>query len=437
VIDLGGPPGRRVKGPLVPFVAAGVAALGLLMIGSAWRLRTTYRDEEIRNAESVAEATVEGRVDAALTDPILRGNAAAVARLDAAVRSQVLDQLVVGVELRSANGRVVYSSGPGQIGARFPLSPENEKLLSEGGRAGEDDALRDPDDAPERALHQHLLETYAVARTPSGVPLLLESYVAFSSMQGIAHSVFLTSLPVAIGALVLLELIQIPLAMSLVRRVRRAERRQDALVRSALTATDAERRRIAGDLHDGVVQELAGLSYTLTKAADTTARLGDRDLSEDLGRAGHTTRRTIQSLRNLAVDLYPPNLRAAGLATALDDLAAAGSRAGAEVHVRVDPDLHLADRTEVLVYRTAQEAIRNALRHACATTLDVTVDQVDGLAVLEVVDDGQGFTPGAADAVNEHLGLRMLHDLADDLDGHLEVASALGGGTRIRLEVPA
>jgi two-component system, NarL family, sensor kinase len=422
----------------VPFIAAGVAVLGVLMIGSALRLQTTYRDEEVRNAESVAEATVEGPVQAALSDPILRGNARAVARLDAAVRSQVLGQLVAGLELRSADGRVVYSSDPSQIGARFPLSAKDERLLSEGGAAGDDGALRDPDDAPERALHQHLLETYLVARTPSGVPLLLESYIDFSSMQGIARSVFLTSLPVAIGALVLLELIQIPLAVSLVRRVRRAERRQDALVRSALTASDAERRRIAGDLHDGVVQELAGLSYALTKAADATARLGDPDLSEDLGRAGRTTRRTIQSLRNLAVDIYPPNLRADGLATALDDLVTAGARAGTEVHIRVDPELRLADRTEVLVYRTAQEAIRNALRYARATKLDVTVDQLDGFAVLEVVDDGRGFTPGVPHAASEeHLGLRMLHDLADDLDGHLEVASELGSGTRIRLEVPA
>jgi len=355
------------------------------------------------------------------------------------VHGEVLDTVVVALKVWTASQRIVYSTDRGQIGTSDALDAKDMGPLGDG-RITTDvsNRLGEADDAPERALHRHLLEVYVPIKTPSGTPLLLEAYVQFTGIDHDARSILLDSLPTLVGALVLLELIQLPLALSLARRVRRAEHRQDQLLERALAASDAERRRIAGDLHDGVVQDLAALNFTLTEAADRVDPSRDPALSVALHQGSATTRRSIQALRSLLVNIYPPNLRDAGLTSALEDLVSAAGRNGTEVDVRVDPELALADRTETLIYRTAQEAVRNALQHAEARHVSVSVTRTGDGVVLEVVDDGRGFDrrPDASATADGHLGLRLMSELAADLDGSLSVDTQPGVGTRVRLEVP-
>jgi len=401
-------------------------------------LRRTYTREEVRDSKTVAANIARGPVEAAASDALVTGDAAAVQRMDSVVRGAVLDPVVVAVKLWTGSGRIVYSTDTGQIGTIASLDPEDTSPLRTGAITTDiSDRLGEADDAPERALHRHLLEVYLPVHTPSGTPLLLEAYVQFTGINHDARSILLDSLPTLIGALVLLELIQLPLALSLARRVQRAEHRQDELLERALAASDTERKRIAGDLHDGVVQDLAALNFTLTEAADMVDGDADPALSAALRQGASTTRRSIQALRSLFVNIYPPNLREAGLPSALGDLVSAAARNGTEVDVQVAPDLSLSDRTETLIYRTAQEAVRNALQHAHARHVGVTVSRAGDQVVLEVVDDGRGFTPASETTADGHLGLRLMSEFAADLHGSLSVESEPGAGTRVRLAVPA
>jgi signal transduction histidine kinase len=157
-----------------------------------------------------------------------------------------------------------------------------------------------------------------------------------------------------------------------------------------------------------------------------------------LRRAAAETRETIRELRTLLVDIYPPTLQRSGLSAALNDLVAPLRAAGIAVSMALPDELVLPGDTEALLYRVAQEALRNARTHGQATMVDVTVDAVQRTAVLCVVDNGRGFCPEEANQSREsdHFGLRLMRDLADHAGGTLTVLSSPGHGTLVRLEVP-
>ena len=134
----------------------------------------------------------------------------------------------------------------------------------------------------------------------------------------------------------LLQLVQFPLAVRLARQTARARRDRELMLHRSLAASDAERRRIAADLHDGVVQDLAATSIALAGAAVEADQAGSRDESGRLHLAADAVRAAIRSLRSLVVDIHPPNLRRTGLAAALGDLAATTTARGVAVTLVVD-----------------------------------------------------------------------------------------------------
>jgi signal transduction histidine kinase len=244
-------------------------------------------------------------------------------------------------------------------------------------------------------------------------------------------------LPVLIGALLLLQLLQLPLAYRMARRLQENRQEREALLLRALAASDTERRRIASDLHDGVVQDLAGTSYALAAAADRID--GDApDVSDALRDGARQTRRSIRQLRSLLVDIYPPDLHRAGLAAALSDLVAPLESRGVHARVELPPGLRLEPNAEALMFRTAQEALRNVMTHSKAANVDVSVVLDTSHAGLAIADDGRGFSNAQAQAARDdgHLGLRVLADMARDAGGKLDIDSEPGRGTRVWLEVP-
>jgi signal transduction histidine kinase len=220
------------------------------------------------------------------------------------------------------------------------------------------------------------------------------------------------------------------------RRLRRGHAEREALLKRAIDASDRERRRIAGDLHDGVVQNLAGTAFSLAAAAERANGSDDSRTRQALEQGATQTRQSVRELRSLLVEIYPPSLRQAGLQSALSDLLAPLEARGIAVRLDVSPDIRLPPDTEAMLYRVAQEAVRNAAAHADPTAIAVAVSRTDGGAALEVVDDGRGIPDSVAQSPSGHFGIRLMHDLATDAGGTVRVEPGPDRGTRVRLEVP-
>jgi len=268
--------------------------------------------------------------------------------------------------------------------------------------------------------------------------LLFETYLRYDHVITRSQQTMGTLTSIAIGAFLLILSVQMPLSWLMIGRLRRGERQRHELLAKALGASAEERRRIAGTLHDAVVQDLAAVSFMVAGSASQAREAGDGQLGQELEVASETLRSNIRKLRTLLVDIYPPNLRSAGLANALTDLVATLPASGATVSVVTEPDLQLSHEAEALVYGVAQECLRNAARHARASTIDAEISRAGRAVRLEVSDDGVGFDPGLvlARPADGHLGVRLIRDLAADYGASLAVRSRPGAGTRWRMEVP-
>jgi len=169
--------------------------------------------------------------------------------------------------------------------------------------------------------------------------------------------------------------------------------KREGLLANAVTSSRRERRRVASYLHDGPVQELAGLAFSLAPVADDAASRGAEREATVVRTVIDRLRGTVRDLRALLVDLHPPTLASAGLDAALRDLVSPLSARGTKVELRVDGDERLDPDTQALVYRVAQEAVRNVIGYADASNVSVEVGVVDSTARLLVADDGRGFGP--------------------------------------------
>jgi two-component system NarL family sensor kinase len=341
---------------------------------------------------------------------------------------------VVRVKIWDASGRIVYSDEPRLIGERYALPPDEREKLETGGISSEISNLTRPESHFERGQGK-LLEVYEGIVAPTGQRLLFESYQRRSAISNQGKRLWAGFLPALIGAMVLLELLQMPLAISLARRLKRGALERELLMRRAIDASSRERRRIAHDLHDGPVQSLAGVSYSLAAAG---GRIGSLDATAGklIGMAGVDTRRAITELRSLLVELYPPTLIREGLRAAVSDLAAPLSDRNIDVEIDVPEDLGVDENVEAVLFRSAQEALRNIAAHAHASTVHLGVRNEAGQVVLAVSDDGRGFDM-QVQSPDGHLGLTLVADLVSNAGGQLSVDSQPGVGTSVIVVIPS
>jgi signal transduction histidine kinase len=145
----------------------------------------------------------------------------------------------------------------------------------------------------------------------------------------------------------------------------------------------------------------------------------------------------MREARSLLVELYPPNLRAAGLANALTDLGAKVSARGIDVRTEIEDDGTLSDTAQAVVYRVAQEALRNVVKHSGASEATIRMTVADGACDLTVSDDGVGFEPAtvAVGPADGHLGLTVVRDLAREAGATLDIRRGDPRGTVVALRV--
>lgn len=423
-----GPVARAV----LTFALLGLAVLALIGVTGGLVLQRLAREQAISQARDLtafSARVVERRV----RDELLTGDAEASAAVAAVVFDAVLFDPVVRVKIWSAEGRVVYSDRSELIGERYRLGDDELRAIERGGVTAEVSDLSGPENRFERGFGD-LLEVYTSIETPSGQRLLFETYQRSSSIEAGGADLLRTFAPVLLVALVAFAAIEIPLAWALARRVRGAQLDRERFLQRAVDASDRERRRIAGDLHDGPVQDLAGLAMRLSAAGQASTD----DIARDtLAEAARSARASIRTLRSAVVGVYPPNLQQAGLEPALSDLTARLQQEGLEVSLDVSGST-FGTETDELLYRSCQEALRNVEAHARARRVEVTVRKADGMAVLTVADDGRGIEAEEARRARDegHVGLQILQELVRDAGGWLAVTGGETGGTVLRVEVP-
>lgn len=428
------------------FALAGIVALVAASFVTALASRRLGTDQAIEDARRVSWVTARGIIEPNLTDGVLDMQPDALERLDFEVRQHLLAGSLVRVKIWDADGRIVYSDEPRLIGKVFELDDEALEVIA--GTLESEAEISDLT-APENLLETEtkLLEVYRRVDTPDGTPLLFETYFRYSGVAALGRDIWGRFAPIAIGALVILELVQIPLAWQMARRLRSGQQERERLFQMAIEASDAERRRIASDLHDGVVQDLTGVSYSLAAASMAAASMAvgvarpDAPSSQQvMAESAESLRESVKSLRSLLVEIYPPNLHAEGIESALTDLLARLHNRGitTEMDVRL-PDRGIPRDSSALLYRSAQEALRNVVNHAEATQVNLAVWVEAGAVKMEVADNGRGFDSSEFDERVEdgHVGLRALAGLLVDAGGAVKVMSEPGHGTRVLVEVPA
>jgi len=211
-----------------------------------------------------------------------------------------------------------------------------------------------------------------------------------------------------------------------------SQRVERAALRRQVAAQEAERRRLARELHDGTGQALTSmlLGLAVAERVDSPAEMhaalaGLRELVVE----------TLQDVRRLAVELRPKALDDFGLGPALRRLGHSISEGG-ELDVQVEArlqDERLPGDVETAVYRIVQEALTNVIKHASARRVSVVLTRKNDAVKAVIEDDGCGFDPKAAGG---GIGLIGMRERVELLDGHLEIDSAPGVGTTLILDLP-
>lgn len=295
------------------------------------------------------------------------------------MRASLLREPVLRIVVWDATGRILYATQPGLAGTRARPDAAMRRALRTGTTQSQ---VGDPQRPGNRFDDETRLDVYEPITTAGGRRLIVQACRRLASVSADSRELLGAFAPFLIGGALLLQLVNLPLTLRLMRRVRAARRKEHELLQRAVAASDRERRRLASDLHKGVVQDLAGMSMSLAAAARTANGRGDGATAEPLNEVAAESRRTTRVLRHVLVDIYPPNLRRAGLAGALGDL------------------LETVRRREI------------------------------------AVDDGRGFDPLGPPPPDGHVGLAMMRDLVEDAGGELAVASAPGAGTVVRARIP-
>lgn len=217
---------------------------------------------------------------------------------------------------------------------------------------------------------------------------------------------------------------------------KRADEERGQMVARVVQAAEEERRRLAAELHDGPIQRLTALGMRLELARRVLQRDRGADPVEVLRPLQERLGEEVGNLRKMVAGLRPPALDERGLTAALTEHCQALGHRGFRCRVESDLDGRVDPELETVLYRVAQEALSNIVKHARASAARLSLSARNGYVVLEVRDDGAGFDPGRLSGTGDHFGLLIMRERVQMVGGTLEVRSAPGRGTVVRAELP-
>lgn len=238
--------------------------------------------------------------------------------------------------------------------------------------------------------------------------------------------------PKAVFELRRLRQVLYQLALSAMERAKLMKRYVSDIVR----VQEEERSKLAREIHDGPLQDVTALIQQLRLATSEVKR---EESVDRLHLAEEGAIHVVRELRSLCDELSPPWLDL-GLAQALQELADRFSRhLGISVSLEVDGEIPLSREETLAFFRVVQEAVHNSFRHGNADSVEIRLFEEDGMAVLEVVDDGKGFdleVDVESLRVSGHRGLANMNERMSLIGGTLDIKSTPGEGTTVRCSVP-
>ncbi|GAA1896609.1 sensor histidine kinase [Lapillicoccus jejuensis] len=421
-----------VRRSLRSFVLRSLVVLVVVGLAAVWVARDVAFRSSVDDATERGSLFAETILGPLLTPAVLTPGGSLSPSAVTLLRKRVGSGTIRHLKLYDESGTVLWADQADLIGRGYTLDPELTALRTDGATTARLSRVEDPEDA-ELAGEERQLEIYtAVDVDGTGRRVLVETYWSMRQIDEETRSLVRAFLPLLLGALLLFQLAVLPLGLSLARRVDRTLADRERMTRHALSAARLERSRLAAQLHDGVIQDLAGIGFALpTIAAGLHARAeAARELVWETQRV---LLRDVDALRNLLVDLHDDPLGEEGLEESVGALADRARQQGLSVTVAVDPGA-ASPGTRALALRTVREGLQNVLKHAAAEHAGVSVAVDGGDLRVRVSDDGRGAPSG--DIPEGHVGLSLLRATLADVGGSLDLRGRSPEGSVLEARVP-
>jgi signal transduction histidine kinase len=418
----------------------GIASLGVMLVVAIVAQTFSHRiakAETERDAHWIGQSVATGLIGPLVTQGVRAGVPADMQTLDAAARARIASGTVLRIKVWSADGTVLYSDAPALIGKKFELDPDDIEVVNGGPVDSDVSDVNRPENVYERGLGQ-LVEVYARAIDQTGQPVLVETYFAVDRLKARTRELERGSMLVLLSSLLVLGALMLPLSVWLAKRAERSERERLAAERAAADAALAERKRLAAELHDGVIQDLTAVGYALYSLSRGVERYeavpdsGGAELTAAVDRISEIVRTDIAVLRGVSTSMYFSQGQDIDLSRMIRDLIVAGPEG---VRADIDDLPPLSASVVSAVFQVAREALRNSLSHS-GDLPRLTLRVSDERLALTVTDRGAGYDPEKVSvAADGHLGMTLLEDAAARVGGVLKITTAPGRGTIVRLTV--
>lgn len=402
-----------------------------VVVGWRCTVRATEQAEQAAADQVRATALV---LAVPLTSADITGDKGWMARLQQTVGPRLANNDIVAVHIwrriDQTMGQLYWSSDEGRTGSVVPLGGAAVALDT-----GEPviDRLDDGRQSEGPPL-PNLYEIYLPFTDRTGANYVLEIYQPVHDFEVIRSALLRDWLPIPIIAVLLVGAVTFPLSLRLARAVAVAERDRALFADHALKARADEHRRMAERLHERTVQDLAAARLILEGVRDLPA---DSEVGTALDQANELLAEDIQELRSLLSTGEATEWQTDDLASALAGWVEA---LPAPELVRIElpaQSLSLTDPNVAVVFRVIKESVRNAVKHARATRIEVRVARTqDGGLTAEVHDDGIGCNPNAS-TESTGLGLLLMRHASMAAGGSLRIDSSVGTGTTVQLRLPA
>ncbi len=339
-------------------------------------------------------------------------------------------QAVRHVVVWSEDGRVVWSDLHHLVGQHFDLADGVADLFREGGALVAGAAPGRVEPAPASAGSETTYEVFTSVSTRGGDRYVLEAYVDAGSVEDHRRETFTALLPFGLIVLVLVLGASVASGCTLLRHVRRHRLDRLRLVSRSLRVVEQERRELASRLHDGVVQDLAGVRYALTSVAPFVSPNAPGRPRETLDRVVTVIAEEIADLRGLLGHLVVPEMESRELEQAVRALVRHLVPSEVRCRVRVEAE-GLSAGAATAAYRICREGVVNALKHGRpGGDIEIEVVALEGCARVVVTNDGLE-PPASRRPGHGHVGLSLLRDLVTSQGGTLELVGRAEGGARL------